>query len=375
VAQSSTQQYARTPLYEAIAELNAKMTHFGGWEMPVQFSGISQEHAAVRQTAGMFDVSHMGKFAFRGPNVVEKLQALVPSDLKRLQPGQAQYTVLLNDRGGILDDLIFYYQGENTDGEQRWVAIVNAATKSRDKAWMDSQIQSQPGEDILEDLTKSRILLAVQGPQTLQHLQPLVERDLSTLNSFAHTEANIFGQPAFVARTGYTGEDGFEIAIEPEAGKKLWKNLLDAGVTPCGLGARDTLRLEAAMPLYGQEIDESTTPLEAGLRWVVHLDTKGDFNGREVLEKQTNEGLSRRLVGLQMEGRRIARHGYPVLHEGEQVGTVTSGCPSPTLGYPIALAYVPTHLARVGQSLQVDVRGKSAPATVVKKPFYRGSRV
>lgn len=374
MAQSSTQQYARTPLYEAIAGLNAKMTHFGGWEMPVQFSGISQEHAAVRQAAGMFDVSHMGKFAFRGPNVVEKLQALVPSDLKRLQPGQAQYTVLLNDRGGILDDLIFYYQGE-TNGEQRWVAIVNAATKSRDKAWMDSQIQSQPEGDILEDLTKSRILLAVQGPQTLQHLQPFVDGDLSTLNSFAHTEANIFGQPAFVARTGYTGEDGFEIAIEPEAGKKLWQTLLDAGVTPCGLGARDTLRLEAAMPLYGQEIDESTTPLEAGLRWVVHLDTKGDFNGREVLEKQNNEGLSRRLVGLQMEGRRIARHGYPVLYEGEQVGTVTSGCPSPTLGYPIALAYVPTHLARVGQSLQVDVRGKSAPATVVKKPFYRGSRV
>ncbi|WP_071517173.1 glycine cleavage system aminomethyltransferase GcvT [Geitlerinema sp. PCC 9228] len=375
MAQSSTQQYARTPLYEAIAGLNAKMTHFGGWEMPVQFSGISQEHAAVRHAAGIFDVSHMGKFAMRGPRVLEKLQTLVPSDLSRLQPGEAQYTVLLNDRGGILDDLIFYYQGTNADGEQRWVAIVNAATKSRDKAWIDAQIQSPPEGDVLEDLTKSRILLAVQGPQTLQYLQPLVEADLSILKSFTHTEATILGKPAFVARTGYTGEDGFEIAIEPEAGKQLWQQLVDAGVTPCGLGARDTLRLEAAMPLYGQEIDESTTPLEAGLRWLVHLDSKGDFNGRDILEKQSNEGLSRRLVGLQMEGRRIARHGYSVVGDGEVVGTVTSGCPSPTLGYPIALAYVPTHLARVGQSLQVDVRGKMAPAKVVKKPFYRGSRV
>jgi aminomethyltransferase len=205
----------------------------------------------------------------------------------------------------------------------------------------------------------------------LASLQSFIAEDLSAIKAFGHLQATVLDEPAFIARTGYTGEDGFEIMVAPEVGKMLWRSLFAAGVTPCGLGARDTLRLEAAMCLYGQEIDDKTTPLEAGLGWLVHLDSKGEFIGRSILEKQKTSGVERRLVGLQMEGRHIARHGYPVVSGGKVVGEVTSGTLSPTLGVAIALAYVPTSLSKVGQSLEVEIRGKTYPATVVKKPFYR----
>ncbi|PLZ54277.1 glycine cleavage system aminomethyltransferase GcvT, partial [Fischerella thermalis] len=208
-------------------------------------------------------------------------------------------------------------------------------------------------------------------PKAVELLQPFVEADLSSVKAFGHLEASILGKPAFLARTGYTGEDGFEVMLGPEEGVKLWRSLVEAGVIPCGLGARDTLRLEAAMALYGQDIDDTTTPLEAGLGWLVHLDTKGDFIGRPILERQKAAGVQRRLVGLQMQGRNIARHGYQVLSAGVIVGEVTSGTLSPTLGYPIALAYVPTQLANTGQQLDIEIRGKTYPAIVVKKPFYR----
>lgn len=359
----------RTPLYPLAVEQKARLTAFSGWEMPVQYSSIGQEHEAVRTAAGMFDISHMGKFALQGKQLVEQLQPLVPSDLSRLQPGQAQYTVLLNAKGGIIDDIIFYYQGENADGEQRGVLIVNAATRVRDKAWVFAQIESA---DInFQDFSKEKVLIAVQGPQAAAYLQPFVEEDLTPVKAFGHLEATVLGQPAFIARTGYTGEDGFEVMVDPDVGIELWRSLLAAGVTPCGLGARDTLRLEAAMALYGQDITETTTPLEAGLGWVVHLDTKGDFIGRSVLEQQKAHGVKKRLVGLEMQGRHIARHGYPVVHAGQAVGEVTSGTLSLTLGKAIALAYVPTSLSKIGQQLEVEIRGKTYPATVVKKPFYR----
>jgi aminomethyltransferase len=317
----------------------------------------------------MFDISHMGKFVLQGKQLVEQLQPLVPSDLSRLQPGQAQYTVLLNAKGGIIDDIIFYYQGENADGEQRGVMIVNAATRVRDKAWVFAQIESA---DIhFQDVSKDKVLIAVQGPQAVAYLQPFVEEDLTPVKAFGHLEATALGQPAFIARTGYTGEDGFEVMVDPDVGIELWRSLSAAGVTPCGLGARDTLRLEAAMALYGQDITETTTPLEAGLGWVVHLDTKGDFIGRSVLEQQKANGVEKRLVGLEMQGRHIARHGYSVVQAGQAVGEVTSGTLSLTLGKAIALAYVPTSLSKIGQHLEVEIRGKTYPATVVKKPFYR----
>lgn len=359
---------AQTPLFQLAVELKARLTSFGGWEMPVQFVGIGQEHQAVRTNAGMFDISHMGKFACQGKELIFQLQRLVPSDLSRLQPGQAQYTLLLNAQAGIIDDIIFYYQGEDATGLQQGIIIVNAATTAKDKAWLLQHIDPNLVE--LQDLS-ARVLLAIQGPQAVNYLQPLVQEDLSQVKPFGHLEATVLGEPGFIARTGYTGEDGFEVMVEPNIGVQLWQNLFQVGVVPCGLGARDTLRLEAAMALYGQDIDETTTPLEAGLGWLVHLDTKGDFIGRSRLEQQKLEGIPRRLVGLQMQGRNIARHGYQVLSNGRIVGEVTSGTISPTLGYPVALAYVPTELAKVGQQLEVEIRGKTYPALVVKKPFYK----
>lgn len=362
---------SRTPLYEVSLELNARMTEFSGWEMPVQFSGISREHQAVRKTAGMFDISHMGKFTLTGTKVLEQIQHLVPSDLSRLQPGQAQYTVLLNPQGGIIDDLIFYYQGLDASDQERWVVIVNAGTTQKDKTWLLEYLDLTAIE--FQDLSKDKALIAVQGPQAVAQLQEFVSEDLSGIKAFGHLEAMVLGHPSFLARTGYTGEDGFEVMVDPSVAVALWQSLLLAGVTPCGLGARDTLRLEAAMCLYGQDIDDTTTPLEAGLGWLVHLDSKGEFIGRSVLEAQKQAGVQRRLVGIQMQGRNIARHGYPVLHEGAVVGEVTSGTLSPLLGYAIALAYVPTALSKPEQILDVEIRGKQYPAIVVKKPFYRRS--
>ena len=360
---------AQTPLFALAVELKGRLTSFGGWEMPVQFSGIGREHAAVRTAAGMFDISHMGKFTLRSKQLISQLQPLVPSDLSRLQSGQAQYTVLLNPQAGIIDDIIFYYQGEDVGGEQWGVIIANASTTSKDKAWLLAHLDLKQVE--FQDLSPERVLIAVQGPKAVAYLQSLVEADLTQVKPFGHLEATVLGQPGFLARTGYTGEDGFEVMVEPSVGIELWRSLLQAGVVPCGLGARDTLRLEAAMALYGQDIDETTSPLEGGLGWLVHLDTKGDFIGRDVLEQQKVAGIPQRLVGLQMQGRNIARHGYQVLSQGHVVGEITSGTLSPTLGYPVALAYVPTQLATVGQQLEVEIRGKVYPAIVVKKPFYR----
>ena len=336
----------------------------------MQYAGISSEHQAVRQQAGMFDISHMGKFCLRGKQVIEKFQLLVPSDLSRLQPGQAQYTVLLNDKGCILDDIIFYSQEPDAiAGEERAVIIVNAATRIADKAWILAHLELS--ELTFTDISEDQVLIAIQGPEAVNYLQPFVEDNLTPIKAFGHLETKLLGQPSFIARTGYTGEDGFEIMVDIETGKKVWQKFLDAGVVPCGLGARDTLRLEAAMALYGQDIDDNTTPLEAGLGWVVHLDSKGDFIGREVLEQQKATGVSKRLVGLEMQGRHIARHGYPVIFDSETVGEVTSGTLSPTLNRAVALAVVPVKLAKIGQQLEVEIRGKNYPATVVKKPFYR----
>jgi aminomethyltransferase len=293
---------ARTPLYSLALEQKARLTAFSGWEMPVQYLGIGQEHESVRTSAGMFDISHMGKFAFQGKQLVEQLQPLVPSDLWRLQPGQAQYTVLLNPKGGILDDIIFYYQGEEAAGMQRGVMIVNASTRVRDKAWILAQIES--AEIDFLDLSTEKVLVAIQGPHAYAHFQRLVEEDLTPVKAFEHLEATLLGKSAFIARTGYTGEDGFEVMVDPDVGIELWQTLDKAGVTPCGLGARDTLRLEAAMALYGQDIDETTTPLEAGfglgctprqqrrLYWTLSVRTAKSDWGRKTLSGDRNAGAS-----------------------------------------------------------------------------------
>jgi aminomethyltransferase len=373
----STSPLNRTPLYSAHLEQDARMVPFSGWEMPVQYSGINKEHQAVRQKVGLFDISHMGKFVLRGKDLLTQLGRLIPSDLNGLQPGSAQYTVLLNPEGGIVDDLILYYQGKTDRDEDQITTIVNAATTEKDRNWLLTHLET--GSIEFEDLSTSQVLIAVQGPEAVQTLQAFVQEDLSSVPRFGHmigtiTIDTVAGCPVFLARTGYTGEDGFEVMLAPEAGEQLWRSLVAAGGTPCGLGARDTLRLEAAMALYGQDINDTTTPLEAGMGWLVHLDRKQDFIGRSVLEQQTQMGITRRLVGIRMEGRNIARHDYPIVSGGQVIGQVTSGTLSPTLGYPIALAYVPPALGKVNQQLDVEIRGKTYPATVVKKPFYKKSK-
>jgi aminomethyltransferase len=344
------------------------------------------EHRAVRSACGVFDISHMGVLRLRGDGAKDALQALVPSDLFRIGPGEACYTVLLNERGGIRDDLIVYDRGrvagaagdgESNDETDELLLVINAACAGSDTAWLTSQLQ--PAGIAVRDHKGEGVLLALQGPQAPERLERLCGQPLGGLPRFGHRQLELRGTAAgaaagasvFVARTGYTGEDGFELLLEGVPGQALWQQLLDEGVTPCGLGARDTLRLEAAMHLYGHDMDASTTPLEVGLGWLVHLEMPRPFVGREVLERQSAEGVSRRLVGLELGGRAIARHGYPVLHEGRPVGTITSGSWSPSLQKAIALASVPAALARAGTELAVEIRGRAEPATVVKRPFYR----
>lgn len=371
MVQSKTQssEISHTPLYELSIQAKARFTSFAGWKMAIQYSGLKQEHQAVRNSAGIFDVSHMGKFMLQGKNLIDSLQYLVPSDLARLENGKAQYTVLLNEQGTIIDDILFYYQGEDAQKVQHGVMIVNAATKEQDLRWLLQHLENS-GIQLL-DQSDNLVLIACQGSKAIDYLAPLVESDLHSLQAFAHCQTKLFGENTFIARTGYTGEDGFEIMASPQVGQKLWQTMVKQGVIPCGLGARDTLRLEAGMCLYGQDIDQTTTPLEAGLSWLVHLDSQGDFIGRSILEQQKKSGLKRRLVGLEMQGKYIARHGYRVTHDGKVIGKVTSGTLSPTLNKAIALAYVPKTLSKIGQELAVEIRGKNYPAQVVKKPFYR----
>ena len=360
----------RTPLYDLCKAQDARMTAFSGWEMPVQFGGIRQEHQAVRERAGAFDISHMGKFVLTGADVIAELQSLVPSDLARLREGKAQYTVLLNEQGGIIDDLIVYHQGQ-VSGQQQITLIVNAGTTQKDKDWLQAHLSNRVQ---FQDLSQTQGLIAVQGPKAVEILQRLCpEEDLGAIARYNHFTGKILGETAFFARTGYTGEDGFEVMVDGAAAPKVWQALMDSGVEPCGLGARDTLRLEASMALYGQDINDETTPIEAGLSWLVHLDKAEDFIGRKVLEQQKADGPARRLVGLTLEGRNIARHDYPVLQGEAEVGIITSGTLSPTLGYPVALGYVPPELSQPGQTVEIAIRRKTFPATVVKRPFYKAA--
>ena len=373
----------RTALFEAARAAGGRLVPFAGWEMAVQFAGLVAEHQAVRSGCGLFDISHMGVLRLRGDGAKDALQALVPTDLFRIGPGEACYTVLLNEAGGIRDDLIVYDQGrvaveepagDETDG---LLLVINAACAEADTAWIRAQLEPMGIE--VSDSKGEGVLLALQGPEAANRLEALSGVSLAGLPRFGHRQLRLAGTAQgaaagaelFVGRTGYTGEDGFELLLDREAGLALWQQLLDEGVVPCGLGARDTLRLEAAMHLYGSEMDASTSPLEAGLGWLVHLEMPKPFIGREVLERQSAEGVTRKLVGLKLEGRAIARHGYPVLRDGQSVGVITSGTWSPTLGEAIALAYVPSDAAKLGTELAVEIRGKAAPALVVKRPFYR----
>ncbi len=358
-----------TPLHEAAQAAGARFSPFAGWIMPLQFTGVVAEHRAVRSAVGIFDISHMGVLTLRGPAVKDALQGLVPSDLGRIGPGEAQYTVLLNEQGGILDDLIVYDRGLVAGGHEVAV-VVNAARCAADTAWLERHLV--PRDCTISDRKGDGVLLALQGPRAVPLLERLRGWDLQGLPRFGHRQLDWGDELVFLARTGYTGEDGVEVLLSREGGQRLWQELLEHGVQPCGLAARDTLRLEAALHLYGQDMDTRHTPLEASLGWLVHLEMPHPFIGREVLEAQTRTGAPRRLVGLTLRGRAIARQGHSILDAtGTIVGVVTSGAWSPSLGHAVALGYVPPAMAKPGTDLLVQVRGQQVAARVARRPFYR----
>ena len=356
----------RTPCHNWHASHGGRMVDFAGWEMPVQYTSLTDEHHAVRRAAGVFDIAHMGRLRFTGPDARRVLDHLLTAAVDDLQVGQVRYSLITNERGGILDDVLVYH----LDGS--WLLVVNASNRQKILSWIEEQTG---GFDFqLTDDTFAQFMLAVQGPRALEILNPLVKHDISQIAYYWAVRDNVMGVDGLVSRTGYTGEDGFEVILPTEHGPRLWEALIERGgelgLLPCGLGARDTLRLEAAMPLYGHELSEELDPFTAGLGFAVKLD-KGAFLGREALAAAKARTDRPKRVGLELAGRRIAREGSAVYAGDRQVGHVTSGTFSPTLEKAIAMAYVTATAAAPGTPLEVDIRGKRAPATVTKLPFYR----
>ena len=358
----------RTPLYAAHQALGAKIIDFGGWAMPLQYTGILDEHRAVRGAAGMFDVSHMGEVTFVGPRAGEAIQRLITNDLGKLSDGKALYTTVCYPDGGIVDDCIVYREAQD-----RFLIVVNASNTAKDFSWFAEHAGASCQ---VRNVSDQYGLLAVQGPRAVELLAGLTPAPLSSVPGFHFLDCELAGVAVRAARTGYTGEDGFELFVPSGQTERLWSAVLEAGkqvgLKPIGLGARDTLRLEAKLSLYGNDIDADHTPLEAGLGWVVK--GKG-YIGEEAIEAQRARGLTRRLVGFVMKDRAIARHGYPIVDgSGTQVGVVTSGTVGPTVGLNIGLGYVPVALSNPGTSLSIDCRGKVSRAEVVQGPFYKRPR-
>lgn len=356
----------KTALYDVHKGMGARLIPFGGWEMPVEYSGIAKEHTAVRTTAGLFDVSHMGEFEIRGPQALDLLQSVTSNDASKLADGQAQYSALPYPEGTVVDDLLIYRHNA-----QHFLVVVNAGNIAKDFEWITSHNRFSA---TVENISDRLSLLAVQGPKALQILQRLTSVPLESIAYYHFVRGRVFEVDTIISRTGYTGEDGFEIYFSPEHSERIWNALLQSGsgdgLVPAGLGARNTLRLEAKMLLYGNDMDETTTLLEAGLGWIVKLD-KGPFVGREALQEQKRQGVQRKLVGFEMLGRDIAREHYPALIDGREVGHVTSGSPSITLKKNIGLVYLPSSSSEVGTKFQVSVRGRMCDAQVVQTPFYK----
>jgi aminomethyltransferase len=354
----------RTPLHDMHVALGAKIVPFAGFEMPVRYpTGITAEHKSVRERCGLFDVSHMGEFVVRGPQAIDFVTYVTTNDVAALDVGQIHYSTILNDRGTIEDDCLVYRMPD------RVMMVVNASNREKDFAHIARHLARFGAS--LDDVSDDIALLALQGPLAEEILAPLTDVDLSSIAYYHFAEGYVAGAPAIVSRTGYTGEDGFELYHDAQHATQMWNALLGTGkVTPCGLGARDTLRLEAGLALYGNDIDVSTTPLEAGLGWLVKLQ-KGDFVGRDALVRQQELGIPRKLVGFTTTERGVPRHGYPVLYRDQPTDIVRSGTMSPTLGAPIGTTYLPTSGAKEGTAFEVEVRGRKVPATVVKMPFYK----
>ncbi len=362
---TSSAPLKRTPLYDIHVALGGKIVPFAGYEMPVQYpTGITAEHKAVREQAGLFDVSHMGEFIIRGPGAIDFVNYVTTNNVPGLAVGQVHYSGILNDRGTFEDDCLVYRAADHV------MMVVNASNAAKDFAHISRQLGRF--DCTLTDISDDTALLALQGPLAKDILAPLTPVDLAGIKYYHFTTGTVAGVPGvIISRTGYTGEDGFELYFPNAHAETLWKALTkDPRVTPAGLGARDSLRLEMGMALYGNDIDDTVTPLEANLGWIVKL-SKGDFVGRDALVKQKAEGVKKRLVAFTSSERAFPRHGYPVVHKGVSSGVVCSGTMSPTLGIPIGTCYLPIEGAKEGEVLEIDIRGKHVPCTVTKTPFYK----
>lgn len=360
-----------TPLASLHREAGARMVDFAGWNMPVQYKSIIQEHNAVRNKVGIFDVSHMGEFLVSGDEAFDFVQYMIANDLKRLaEPDHALYTQFVNEHGGTVDDLIVYRR------EKDFLLVVNASNIEKDWNWLKSHAGKFKSAR-LTDISDDTALLALQGPRAVELLSKVVGKDLSGIPSFGYAEATAGGVGISFGRTGYTGEDGFEIFVPAKEAATVWKLMFDKGLEfglePCGLGARDTLRLEAGLPLYGHELDDETSPLEAGLGWSVKLD-KGEFVGRDALKSQKEKGLKKQCVCLKAEGKALPRQGYDVLSGGGRVGVVTSGSQGIFVGYPIAFAFVPPAKAKLGEQMEIQIRDNKVVAHVVQRPWYKRAK-
>jgi aminomethyltransferase len=352
----------RTPLYHRHIDLKARMVPFGGWEMPVQYAGIAPEHKAVRSAAGLFDISHMARVSFGGKDALALLEQVFTNSVATMKDGQVRYGLVCNQAGGILDDILVY----------RWpygfAAVINASNREKILAWLEKH---RSGKDVqIQDQTLDTTMVAIQGPKSVELVAGMFADDVSTLKYYYATPSRYKDKPCVVSRTGYTGEDGFEVMVPNVLGVTLWNEFIAKGVTPCGLGARDTLRLEAAMPLYGHELNETIDPIHAGLGWAVKLD-KDDFIGRAALQQATTDHTKPVRIGLELDGKRAAREGCAISAHGNTAGTVTSGSLCPWLDKSLAMGYVQPAFAAVGTKLRVDVRGSLLDATVVPMPFYK----
>lgn len=367
----TTVSLKETPIASVHKELGGRMVDFAGWNMPVQYKSIVTEHKATRDSVGIFDVSHMGEFTVKGEDAFDFLQYMIPNDLSKLkEPNKAIYTQLCRENGGTVDDLIIYKR------EEDFLLIVNASNIDKDWEWL-SENAKQFNRVEMNNVSEETGLIALQGPKAVELFSKVVgDSSLSEMKSFSYKEATIDGVTFGFGRTGYTGEDGFEILVPCQKAAWLWNLLLEAGkefdIEPCGLGARDTLRLEAGLPLYGHELEEDITPVEAGLGWSVKL-KKGDFIGREVLSRQKEEGTVKKIVCLKADGKALPRQGYPVVAEGKEIGVVTSGSQGIFVGYPIAFAHIESSHAKLGSKVAIKIRDREVTAEVVKRPFYKRS--
>jgi aminomethyltransferase len=356
----------RTPLNEVHRAAGAKMVDFGGWDMPVQYSGLIDEHNTVRNAVGLFDVSHMGEIEIRGPEAMKLVDYVTTNAVARLKNGQAQYSGLLYEHGGFVDDILVHKVADDS-----FFLCVNASNQEKDFEHICGANQFECEVEFASDKYSQ---LAIQGPKALGVAQTLTDTPLSPIKYYWFVDGTFAGVPARIARTGYTGEDGFEVYVAPEDAARVWNAIMaageSAGIKPCGLGARNTLRLESKMALYGHEIGASISPLEADLAWIVKLD-KGDFIGREALRKQRDKGLTRKLTGFEMRGRGIGRDGYEIFIDGQPAGWVTSGSPAPTLNRNIGLCYLPIDRAQPGEKIEIVIRNRPVEAETVPTPFYK----